>query len=330
MIDFHDIRLVHLELTTRCNARCPMCMRNYRGTEWNGGYPDAELTLAQIQSLLPRDFLAQLTELKINGNFGDFSLAKDAREILGYLLETVPVTAETNGSTRSPDWWASLARPDLVIVFGIDGLEDTHHLYRQDTHWKKIIDNAKAYIDAGGRAIWKMIEFDHNRHQIDQCQQLARSLGFAEFYTINQGRDNGPVFDRKGNFSHWLGTPWSNIHPQSGPMIEDHITWFRPGTAIPWIKDESVEINCRHIEQKEIYIAANGEISPCCYLGTFPTMMKHPGNAQVAELVNDNNGLVHGIEHAIKWFNRVEKSWQQPDIKSGRLYTCIATCGITQ
>jgi hypothetical protein len=44
-------------------------------------------------------------------------------------------------------------------------LEDTNHLYRENVEWKKIMENARAFISAGGTAHWDMLIFDHNKHQ---------------------------------------------------------------------------------------------------------------------------------------------------------------------
>ena len=44
-----------------------------------------------------------------------------------------------------------------------------------------IIKNAQAFIDAGGYAVWKMIKFDHNEHQVEDCRALAKNLGFQRF-----------------------------------------------------------------------------------------------------------------------------------------------------
>ena len=41
--------------------------------------------------------------------------------------------------------------------------------------------NAKAFIEAGGKARWKMIVFKHNEHQIDEAKLLAKDMGFWEF-----------------------------------------------------------------------------------------------------------------------------------------------------
>ena len=62
MLKLADIRQVQIELTTRCNARCPMCMRNYRGMDFNSGYPLTELSLEDIKKILPVEFLKQLTK----------------------------------------------------------------------------------------------------------------------------------------------------------------------------------------------------------------------------------------------------------------------------
>ena len=52
MLKLHEITRVQIELTTRCNARCPMCMRNYRGYDYNAGYPVTELTFEQFTKII--------------------------------------------------------------------------------------------------------------------------------------------------------------------------------------------------------------------------------------------------------------------------------------
>ena len=54
------------------------------------------------------------------------------------------------------------------VDFNIDGLQDTNHVYRKNTNFEKIIDNASAYIRMGGIAEWNYIVFKHNQHQIDK------------------------------------------------------------------------------------------------------------------------------------------------------------------
>jgi MoaA/NifB/PqqE/SkfB family radical SAM enzyme len=329
MLKIRDIRQVQIELTTRCNARCPMCMRNYRGMDYNSGYPVTELTLEHIKKILPVEFLKQLTRgVSFNGNLGDFGLAHDAQEIVHYLCDhSVPVYINTNGSMRTPDWWAALARPGVRIGFALDGLADTHALYRQDTDWHRVIQNAQAFIATGGQAIWRFIPFDHNQDQEATCRQLSLELGFCEFENINEGRNRGPVFDRDGNFSHHIGTAYSLDTPRIEPMLESHLTWFDPATVKSHKDTNPLKLICQHKRLEEIYIAADGSVWPCCFLGFYPATMAHPGNSQLLPLVTENNALEYDLEHCMDWFDRVEETWAKNSIAEGRLYSCVNSCG---
>lgn len=328
MLQLSEIQQVQVELTTRCNARCPMCMRNYRGLDYNSGYPLIELSLAQFKQILRPNFLRQLTKgISFNGNLGDFGLARDGVEIVSYLVENqVPVYINTNGSMRSPEWWARLAQSGVRIGWAIDGLADTHKLYRQDTDWHKIIDNARAYIQAGGQAIWRFIPFKHNQHQINQCKDLAKELGFSCFENIDEGRNNGPVYTRTGEFSHWLGDPWTEDTPNIEALVTSHITWYDRKT-VKLDKDSTpLNIVCQHKRIKEIYLAADGTVWPCCFLGFYPGQMAHPGNDQLVEIVQENNALEYDLEHCVQWFDKVEATWNRSSIQDGRLYTCVNSC----
>jgi MoaA/NifB/PqqE/SkfB family radical SAM enzyme len=329
MLKLSDIRQVQIELTTRCNARCPMCMRNYRGMDYNSGYPETELSLSDIKKILTPDLLPQLSKgISFNGNLGDFGLARDAQSIVLWLTDQgVPVYINTNGSMRTPEWWASLARPGVTIGWALDGLADTHALYRQDTDWHRVIENARAFIGAGGHAVWRFIPFVHNRHQEDKCRALAQELGFAEFENIDEGRNRGPAFHRNGVFSHHLGEPYNSSTPDIRPMLESHLTWFDPKTVQCQKDTEPLRLICQHKRLQEIYIAADGTVWPCCFLGFYPATMAHPGNQQLWPLVSENNALEFDLAHCMAWFDRVEETWSKPSIAQGRLYGCVNSCG---
>jgi len=330
MLKLKNIRRVHVELTTRCNARCPMCMRNYRGAEHNSGYPDTELYLTDIAHIFKKSLLDQLATnnqygVNFNGNLGDFAVSRDGAEIVNYFVNAgVKVNINTNGSSHSVAWWARLALPGVQIGFALDGLADTHTLYRQDTDWHKIIQNARAFIAAGGCAVWRFVPFAHNLHQEHQCRQLAKEYGFSKFENIYDGRNTGPVYTRSGEFSHWLGPAQTPLPIKD--MLHGHVTWFDSKTIkIP--KDTpTLNLRCQHKVNQEFYLAADGTVYPCCYLGFYPQQMNHAGNSQLKQLVLDNNALEHDLEHCLEWFDRVEETWAADSIAAGRLYACVNSC----
>ena len=334
MLKLHEIQQLQIELTTRCNARCPLCMRNYRGMEHNDGYPETELRLADIQRMFPAEFLKQIKRILFNGNLGDFGLAKDSIEIVKYFLANgiKEIDISTNGSMRTTDWWAQLALPGVTVGFALDGMADTHHLYRQDTDWHKIIENAQALIQAGGRAVWRFIPFDHNRHQMETCRAFSKQLGFVDFQDIGHGRNRTYVYNRTGEYSHLIGEPFQPSDltnpPKIQQLVEHHLTWFDPKTFKQEQDTSDLKIDCHHKRFKELYVAANGEVYPCCFLGFYPQTMHHPGNVQLKPIVKQNNALHYSLETCIEWFNDVEESWHRESIADGRMYICVNTCAV--
>ena len=51
-------------------------------------------------------------------------------------------------------------------------------------NYQKIIDNASAFIQAGGFATWQFVPYAHNEHQVKNCIKVSQELGFKKFKLI--------------------------------------------------------------------------------------------------------------------------------------------------
>ena len=269
LFNLDDVRVLHIEPTSVCNASCPQCQREDPNF-YNDKIDRSEISLAQCKSLFSEKFISRLDKMFMCGNFGEPAAASEVLEIFKHFKTVNPnitLGMNTNGSIRTPAWWNSLAKILIgnldYVVFSIDGLEDTNHIYRRDTVWKKIIDNASAYINAGGTAHWDMLVYEHNEHQIEQAKQLAYDLGFSWF--------------RAKVSKRFVHTPVTFLNPPKGYQLPNVI--------------EKGEINCHALNEKSIYVAANGHVLPCCWFG-----------AEVFTLDN------HAKELLTDWSN-LENSW---------------------
>lgn len=236
---------IEIELTTLCNARCPMCSRQVEGTtEPDTSLPIHHITIEQakrLASFIPR------VELILSGNFGDPIANPDVFEILTILSpRVIKMRLDTNASLRTPDFWQKLAKIDnLEVIFSIDGLSDTNHIYRVNTNYDKIIENATAFIGAGGYAEWKFIAFKHNEHQIEQARKLSIDMGFKRFASIHSKR--------------WLGEPVIIDGIELAPSSDATVHSFKSNNIF------SGEIECKSQKQRILFISADFKLLPCCF-----------------------------------------------------------------
>jgi len=332
MILLNEIQELHIEFSSMCNARCPQCPRNLFGYPFNMGYVETNLTLELVKKSFSPTFISQLERgILINGNFGDFTSNLESLEIIKYFKSCYPdltMHISTNGSARNVDFWHELGKfNNTIIDFCLDGLEDTHHLYRQDTNFNKILQNAKTYIDAGGEAVWKMIKFDHNAHQIEECRELSKNLGFADFKMVDHGRNTGPVFNRDGTLSHIMGD-W-----QGDTVIENIIVDKNNQNKEFYIKPHIVGMthSCVTKNQKSIYISAEGKVYPCCFFGfspeTYDKGWNGKMNRQIKPLLEKNSLHEYDLETCIRWFGKVESAWTKDSYETGAIMTCDIMCG---
>ena len=254
-----DVKILHVEPSTHCNARCPLCPRNLHGFNVPGVYQEMHLTVPVYEKVLEK--FPNRTFVYFNGNLGDPMMNPDILSLVK--MSECYTNVFTNGGIGRRETYTELAKQNGEITFSIDGLEDTNHLYRQDVNWNKIMERAKWYIDAGGMAVWKYIVFKHNHHQIEQARQLSKQLGFKSFDLVDHGRNYGPVLDKKAKITHWI-LPHDGSRKPTAYDVEGGIARYKKGHNLQLenYKGKKYDINCEHEIEQKIYVDVQGKLSP--------------------------------------------------------------------
>ncbi len=311
MYTLTDIRTVHLEVTSRCQASCPMCARNIQGGIDNPFMTIVEITLDQFKEWFSVEFIRQLDRLFMCGNLGDPIIANDTLKIFEYIREVNPditLSMNTNGSARNLQFWKKLAEARVHVRFGIDGLTDTHRMYRIGTDWGKIIDNAKNFITAGGHATWDMLVFEHNKHQVELCKELSESIGFKKFVSKNTARFSNTQL---------------NVLNKEGKTI--HILYPTDRSKQIPVNKKSATINCKVQKEKSLYISATGTVSPCCWLDNEWQSPNNPNRIDYMDKIGTRlslykNTLEELFEQNV--FTAIESTWECNPLKE-----CSKQCG---
>lgn len=234
------IKNLHIEPTTTCNLRCPQCAR-YSGDSINSHMISGMLTLPM--------FINAIADYTIEsafacGNFGEPIACNSLLSIFSFLKDSfnTDLNLNTNGSLRNAEYFASLASilsgERDYCVFSIDGLSDTNGIYRRDSSWKKIMENASSFIDHGGVAVWDYLVFSHNEHQIQDAICLAYDMGFKKIRFKKTAR---------------------KVH-------SDHVHFLKKIDGDYSIRDNPPEqVDCS-FKKGNMFMNSRGELHPCCFL----------------------------------------------------------------
>jgi MoaA/NifB/PqqE/SkfB family radical SAM enzyme len=324
MYKYEEIKSVHLELTERCQAACPMCARTD-----NPHMKNNELSLADIKKIFPIIFLKQLDFITICGNFGEPIVARDFLSIVDYFKSVnykIGLHINTNAGARDDVFWEELALilddGKSTVNFGIDGLKDTNHIYRVNVKWDRLMNSAKTFIRNGGHANWDYLIFDHNKHQLIEAEKLSRQLGFKSFRPKKTSR-----FATQSNYTipEHIKQPTEYVN-EAGKNYSNltNENFF-----------DEVPISCKVKNKKQIYISAEGLLLPCCWIGQrlYSKTNKDYKDDQVWDYIQDRSKIdakIYSIKEIMEtdFLENIEKSWTINSIKQGKLKTCAITCNI--
>ena len=255
------INVLQLEISTNCNLFCKGCIRTNKldfGKTVNPMLPEKNQFLDPdiLEKVLSSKACSKLKEIQFCGTIDDPLAHPQFLDFLDIIYKRphLKVQVHTNASLRTPEYFKEIAKrlqPHSELMFSIDGLENTNHLYRLGANWNKIMENAKAFIDAGGGAVWQYIEFPWNAQDTKGAEDLARDMGFKRF---KWRRDRS-------------GTPTEENIPKHIEAYKERYkqNWreYLRSNKLRKVRDK---IECFSRGDRMFFIGYNGEVWPCCFL----------------------------------------------------------------
>ena len=326
----------HIELTDKCNAGCPMCPRtdamNFCKSDREKVF-NVELSLDDFKQHFTDEFCARTEEIVFGGAYGDPLAASQLIEIADHLTARgVRLAVSTNGSLRNPDWWRRfgqmMKRTGSRLELHIDGLADTNPLYRVNTFFEKIMENARAYIATGA---WHFHLATGDRDFLERMwPTIDRAIGFAQFTLIDTIRfSGGPRFEYRmpGGETRHLELPTVKAADFTAPdggvgLIE------RPEAAAQEVVPAGTHpgvngIDCKSAAFNRPYISAHGQVSACCWVtGSDEEAAFFAGHDLGPERYNIRNRPLEDILLDEPFARLYAQAW-----KADRLATCRHKCG---
>jgi len=294
-----DTHYLQIDATSYCNAKCGTCARFVPETLEVQPYLKLEhFDMEVYRRLIEVDLkeLPNITAICFNGNWGDAVMHPDLLEMCRIARRAnLQIKISTNGAPRTPKWWSELAEVFDnhwgEVIFCIDGVgNESNAMYRWKTSYDKIIKNMRAFNDAGGISNWYMTVFNHNMHQVEEAEKLAKEYGCFRFVSRKnyQKQYNGSKIIYP---NHVVGTDLPNKsyykdimlravpkqivkHMNSNPLKVD--TDAQKNTQCPWYAEGGVQLD------------PHGTVWPCCI-----TSQTKYGETQDKELVDPITGFTN-------------------------------------
>jgi len=338
---------ISIDIGNYCNLKCPSCFRvvqtevhNRRNNKKLKNHPflnTIHVTLDQAKNWFPESFLKQkVCHVEFCGASSEPSLNPFCIELVKYFSQHVDIVSmSTNGDTKNTDWWKELGKSanNFVVRFYPDSLKPNNNLYRQ-SNTEKVLENLRAFISTGGKAILTQVVFKHNEDEIEDFKNLANELGCN--YKMFVARE----------FTDGETTSYEATHNGEKYLLEKTNLVQE---NLPFKEVRSLDPNsyCSLTYEKIIRVFSNGVIFPCCHLegelfeiyeefflnekNTAPNNKRHPEIFKdIASKIERQGGIktislkytsIENIMNGTFYRNSLQTSWK---LKSNE--TCCNRC----
>lgn len=298
----------HIEPTSKCLLECPLCDRTWFYEKFKKRL-NHEINIDHLIKF----FNGHSPNVLMCGNNGDPIYHSKFHELCLALKKnnsTIKIT--TNGSGKKKEWWTKLCsildKKDS-LTFSIDGLEDTNHLYRKNAKWNSIMEAIEIIRKFKFDTTWKYIVFKHNQHQIQEAKKLSEILGFKNFRLEKSDR--------------WLDEQSEKFKPSINFIDSYHAHQLKVLTTPEHnVKIEPLCIK-NDIPSNRLYIDAEGNFYPCCWIGTYRYKFKSIFSPKKLNFNIKNHSINDIINHSeVKNFFQSTKHYESAN------ECCKIQCGV--
>lgn len=320
---YKEIDTVEFDLNTVCNSYCPPCHRYtiQDGELYHNPYVKlgVHLELDVIEKVFCNERLAEDCFVDLVGLVGEPIAHPKFMDIVDIIYKHRPnaaINLHTNGGLRTEKMFYDLGKKFNKyswIKFSLDGLEDTNGIYRIGVDYNKVVANMRAFIDGGGRAIWKFVTFEWNKHQVEQAKALAEEYGCEKF------QQDWDVNDLA--IDEYMAAANKKINKKVHATGIDNRFPSLPDRTSYIIKD-------RCFTYKKIYVNAHGYVIPCCMFNgamTYDSMRNQTLNFIKEGQQEYWNSLYHYDLETImsnNWWQKLKNSFDD-----NACDICIEQCG---
>lgn len=259
-LDLSTIEVAELDLTTMCNARCPLCFRQSKSFPARFQNLKFCRPASEIVSQLEKD-LPALKTIFLIGQMSEPTTHPEFLDIVKCLKETMHLKVKicTNGGLHDEQYWSDIGllldQSNDEVWFSICGsTEEMHSRYRVGTSLQTILKNAAALREVSKVDCAKFIVFKYNYDDITSSKFKAQ---IASQFTKVEWLDTNIELDAESKYAEID----EGLLPRS-EVLASH----KRAMAIAdfcQTRGSMVDISCQSLFDKQIQIDPFGNIFPC-------------------------------------------------------------------
>lgn len=245
---------IELELTTICNAKCPLCARNYNNFKIK--YP--EIIIRSLDEIINQlELFVNLKIVRLVGSISEPTLYPSFFELISYLNDRkILIEICTNGDTNNSVWWKKLGnilKYEDKVYFTICGSnQKLHEIYRRNTNLENIILNAKSLRSEKNIDYAQCIMFKYNENDLksDKFKEVIKdfsNLYFTETYL------KGDLYKYKNK---------TNLNLVGPPTHREKLYNLFIKLSFKEVSDTN-DYNCMSLQNKSLQIDIYGNMYPC-------------------------------------------------------------------
>ena len=262
-LDLDSVEIVELDLTTMCNASCPLCFR--QSIAFPEKFRDLQHWRPMKEIVKQLEGFKSLQKVYLIGQMSEPTTHPEFLDLVKYLKDEMHMRLKicSNGSLHNARWWSQLAsmlvEGDDEIWFSLCGsTQELHSRYRRGTNLETILDNAAAVRQMCRVDCAKCIVFQYN------CDDLLKTEAFkkiASQFSKVEWLDTTIELDQEKTCSNdFLPRP---------SLLDEHKKTMR--LANFFLARGDIKIACQSQFDKQVQIDPFGNIFPCfTYFESYP------------------------------------------------------------